>query len=825
MPSNSANVKNIYEFKSELGVNTALEFLNALDGEGAFTLTAIDKTGRTASHTFQGGPKRDAKIESWLRQHYHTSDIYYHVGEPTATAPHNKLGKADVGMLRALHLDIDPQEGQDLDAERARLRALLLDLTEDFSDDATPTAIVDSGGGFQALWKLPEKLAATPENIARIEALNVSLIQKFGGDQGTHNVDRLMRLPGTINHARAKKKLAQGRPVRQSEIVYLDAAQTTPVENAVRIYGLAKVESSAGGNPNGGSGYPGQDCLTRDILAAFKTDRADDYEDLGAELREKFDALCARKPKLARLVAEGRDAIADIKRGDVSAHFGNTQTGEETPPEEGDRENDTSGNGWRVRVAGYIFKSSQFDAIEYARIMWTLEPGRLQEIVADQGEWHAARQAARDWLFIEAREKERATQTEAPKPDTDGPKADAPAPDATPAPEAPAPDAPAEPEKTKKSKLSFVMFDDEADAALEEPESQLVEDLFDEGAMIVLYGDSNAGKSFIALQISHAIATGTPFAGKKTKQGLVVYVVAEGGRRFRRRLSALRRQFPEHKNLPIALVKSAVDLYGDSDHNELVRLIREAEEQTGLSCGLVVLDTLSRVMGAGDENSGRDMNMIVKQVDAIREQTRAAVLLVHHSGKDRAKGARGHSSLRAATDTEIEVTKDRGSLAGQMEVTKQRDMDSGAKFGFRLIDMDLGADQNGTPRKAAFAEMLDADATARRAAVPKGPRLTPTEQEVMRAIEKLASERGAAEDAEAWEVEVTQIDIRAEIDADRAARTGPDEKAAEMKKSQLSTLCTSLREKKALFEGAARGTVRLPTPDKGAAFEAVEDDE
>ncbi len=214
MPATDTNVKNLSAFKSDLGVNTAIEFLNALDRNGAFTLTAFDKTGRPSSHTFRGEPKRDAKITSWLKQHYFTSDIYYHVNEPTDDAPHNKLTKADVGSIRALHLDVDPEEGHELAAERVRLRSAMDGLTDELGDDLTPTMIVDSGGGFQAIWKLPEKLDATPDNIATAEALNMSLLRKFGGDRGTFNVDRLMRLPGTINHARAKKNRAApfGRP-------------------------------------------------------------------------------------------------------------------------------------------------------------------------------------------------------------------------------------------------------------------------------------------------------------------------------------------------------------------------------------------------------------------------------------------------------------------------------------------------------------------------------------------------------------------------------------------------------------------------------------
>jgi hypothetical protein len=83
------------------------------------------------------------------------------------------------------------------------------------------------------------------------------------------------------------------------------------------------------------------------------------------------------------------------------------------------------------------------------------------------------------------------------------------------------------------------------------------------------------------------------------------------------------------------------------------------------------------------------MGALVKHLDALRVSTQAHVMVVHHSGKDTAKGARGHSLLRAATDSEIEVQ------AGLAKITKQRDMEMGAAIGFDLVPVDLGASSEG----------------------------------------------------------------------------------------------------------------------------------
>jgi hypothetical protein len=92
------------------------------------------------------------------------------------------------------------------------------------------------------------------------------------------------------------------------------------------------------------------------------------------------------------------------------------------------------------------------------------------------------------------------------------------------------------------------------------------------------------------------------------------------------------------------------------------------------------------------------MGRIVTAADAIRDATSAHFSFVHHTGKDAARGARGHSLLRAAADTEIEVTP------GAVTVTKQRDMESDFTLGFQLLDISIGEDPNGMPIKSAIVE-------------------------------------------------------------------------------------------------------------------------
>jgi hypothetical protein len=254
------------------------------------------------------------------------------------------------------------------------------------------------------------------------------------------------------------------------------------------------------------------------------------------------------------------------------------------------------------------------------------------------------------------------------------------------------------PANSLKRKMAIEWFEDAATIALDDPAQTLIDDMLDEGALSVIYGDSNSGKTFVCLDMAHAVATGRDWNGKATRRGLVVYVAAEGGRRITRRIAALRKRHPAERPL-FALVRYPIDLRSsDANAKELLALIRSAEVQCGERCVWIIVDTLSRALAGGDENSPVDMGRVVQAADHIRAETGAHFTYVHHCGKDAARGARGHSLLRAATDTEIEVA------SGAIKATKQRDMECGAEFGFALVDEMLGEDATGRTIKSAVVE-------------------------------------------------------------------------------------------------------------------------
>ncbi|HEY4254599.1 MAG TPA: helicase RepA family protein [Roseomonas sp.] len=226
-----------------------------------------------------------------------------------------------------------------------------------------------------------------------------------------------------------------------------------------------------------------------------------------------------------------------------------------------------------------------------------------------------------------------------------------------------------------------------------------VEDLLTEGSAIVVYGESNAGKTFWASDLALHVAAGHAWCGRQVEQGGVVYCVLEGGFGFHNRIAAWRLHHGlEDARIPFAAIPSALNLLDpEADTPRLIAAIRDAAAALERPVKLVVIDTLARAFAGGDENAAEDMGTLLRNMDAIRAATGAAFMFIHHSGKDRARGARGHSSLRAAIDTEIEVVATAEGDGKTATVVKQRDLRKGDVFDFALRVVTLGLNPRGKP--------------------------------------------------------------------------------------------------------------------------------
>lgn len=226
--------------------------------------------------------------------------------------------------------------------------------------------------------------------------------------------------------------------------------------------------------------------------------------------------------------------------------------------------------------------------------------------------------------------------------------------------------------------------------------SDFVEGLLVNGSMAIVYGESNSGKTFFVSDLALHVACGWAWNGREVDQGAVVYLAMEGAHGIRNRIAAFRQAhgIAPQAFVPFYVIPVSMNLLDPkADVERLLRTVRHVCKDLAVPLRMIVVDTLSRALAGGNENAPDDMGAIVTNGTRIQQETGANVVWIHHSGKDQAKGARGHSLLRAATDTEIEVTAD--GQDRRATVTKQREMECIGEFPFVLEVVELGTNKRG----------------------------------------------------------------------------------------------------------------------------------
>jgi hypothetical protein len=243
--------------------------------------------------------------------------------------------------------------------------------------------------------------------------------------------------------------------------------------------------------------------------------------------------------------------------------------------------------------------------------------------------------------------------------------------------------------------LDFIWADD---ITLDIDRPGLVDGLLGSTAMTVAYGESGCGKTFVILDLACRIALGMEWRDLDTQQGVVVYVAAEAPRSVQDRVWAWQ-QYHGVGHLRLAVVRSPVDLLRGGDVSAIIALLDQIRAEHG-RVALVVIDTLARAM-VGNENAPEDMGAFVAACSTIRAAAETSVLVVHHTGKDTARGARGWSGLRAATDVELEIRE------GCIKVSKNRDHKEGQVYGFSLEQVELGHNAKG--RRVTTCVAIESD--------------------------------------------------------------------------------------------------------------------
>lgn len=270
-------------------------------------------------------------------------------------------------------------------------------------------------------------------------------------------------------------------------------------------------------------------------------------------------------------------------------------------------------------------------------------------------------------------------------------------------------------DKKKEAKTRFKLIP--ADQYLKrEPVDWLIKGIIPMRSAGMTYGGSGDGKTFIALDMACSIALGIPWQGRKVKRGKVVYVCAEGAGGFTSRIESYAKhneiQLPELGKY-LTVVPASPNFLKKDDVLELVTEIRKVNENTDL----IVVDTLAQTSTGGDENSAKDMGVLLKHIQLVRDLTGAASDLIHHTGKDESRGARGTTALKADCDFQLSVSRDGEKRV--LWVAKMKDGPDNFGWHFRLDSITLRKDEDNEDVSSCVVDFEEAQIDRKKREIKK----------------------------------------------------------------------------------------------------------
>jgi AAA domain/Primase C terminal 1 (PriCT-1) len=237
------------------------------------------------------------------------------------------------------------------------------------------------------------------------------------------------------------------------------------------------------------------------------------------------------------------------------------------------------------------------------------------------------------------------------------------------------------------------------------PPRMLVKKLLPVSGIAFIGGQSSAGKTFVAVALGVALASGTDFFKHRVKEQVgVLYIAAEGASNFAARVIAAK--IAADVKGPIAFAWTSVIPSMQTSQQaiafiaKLKALSQEVLQRFGVRLGAVFIDTVAACFSMQDENSNAEVSQVCSIMRRIGDSIGVVVIPIHHYGKDAGTGLRGASAWRGAADVVISVTADIEPTTGKIDnrglaIAKARDAEQGPLAPFRLDYVKLGVDEDG----------------------------------------------------------------------------------------------------------------------------------
>lgn len=268
------------------------------------------------------------------------------------------------------------------------------------------------------------------------------------------------------------------------------------------------------------------------------------------------------------------------------------------------------------------------------------------------------------------------------------------------------------PPKKKKKRGWLLEYVSDIGPWTPEGDNYIVKKMIYTSSVSMVFGAPGSAKTFFVLDLAASIASGREWQGRKVKQGGVLYFGLEGKHGIKKRIQALKMRKLLKEDDPFARVlckSDELNLMKEEHVMRVVNAVKEFQAEKGVPVQIIFIDTLAKAIAGGDENSSQDMGLAMAHAQMIADLTGCHVCVVHHSGKDSSKGARGSSVIRGAVDGEFEVFRHPLDESIRVfRIRKQRDERDEADVFARLQIVSLGVDADLEEVTTCVVEYIDA---------------------------------------------------------------------------------------------------------------------
>lgn len=215
------------------------------------------------------------------------------------------------------------------------------------------------------------------------------------------------------------------------------------------------------------------------------------------------------------------------------------------------------------------------------------------------------------------------------------------------------------------------------------PIEWMIQDYFEANTISIIWGDTMAFKSFVALEVCFCVAAGLSWHGQEVKQGTVLYVCGEGSNGIARRIAGLKQKYGVFDHIPLYVSSGSRDIIETDAIKEVISFGRSLETEISL----VMIDTVNRNF-SGEENSSKDVAKAYKNLDQIKESFNCSISMVHHTGKS-GTIIRGSAAWVQNVDASYEMRRSGKNFYTTLIPHKMKDAAVGPEINFELKEVNL----------------------------------------------------------------------------------------------------------------------------------------